>query len=81
MKSETFQIASDIQWEDVGDGVVRQIMAYDDNLMMVKVKCEQGAVGTIHQHPHTQSTYVAVDVSKLLLATKRRLSKLAMVIM
>ena len=59
MKSETFQIASDIQWEDAGDGVVRQIMAYDDNLMMVKVKCEQGAVGSIHQHPHTQSTYVA----------------------
>ena len=39
-KSETYQIASDIQWEDAGDGVVRQIMAYDDNLMMVKVKCE-----------------------------------------
>ena len=37
-KSETYQIASDIQWEDAGDGVVRQIMAYDDNLMMVKVK-------------------------------------------
>ena len=27
MKSETFQIASDIQWEDAGDGVVRQIYA------------------------------------------------------
>ncbi len=43
-KSETYQIASDIKWEDAGDGVVRQIMAYDDNLMMVKVKCEQGAI-------------------------------------
>ena len=58
-KSETFQIASDIKWEDAGDGIVRQIMAYDENLMMVKVKFEKGAVGTIHQHPHTQSTYVA----------------------
>ena len=34
-KSETYQIASDIQWEDAGEGIVRQIMAYDDNLMMV----------------------------------------------
>ena len=58
-KSETYQIASDIQWEDAGEGIVRQIMAYDENLMMVKVKCEQGAVGTLHQHPQTQSTYVA----------------------
>lgn len=58
-KSDTFPIASDIKWEDAGDGIVRQIMAYDENLMMVKVKFEKGAVGTIHQHPHTQSTYVA----------------------
>ena len=58
-KSDTYQIASDIQWENVGEGVVRQIMAYDEHLMMVKVKCEQGAVGTLHQHPHTQCTYVA----------------------
>ena len=59
MKSETYQIASDIQWEDAGEGIVRQIMAYDENLMMVKVKFNQGAIGTIHQHPHTQSTSVA----------------------
>ena len=58
-KSDTYQIASDIQWEKVGEGVVRQIMAYDDNLMMVKVKCEKGSVGPLHQHTHTQSTYVA----------------------
>ena len=38
---------------------VRQIMAYDEHLMMVKVKFNQGAIGTLHQHPHTQSTYVA----------------------
>ena len=58
-KSDTFQIAADIQWEYAGDGVVRQIMGYDEHLMMVKVKFNQGAIGTLHQHPHTQSTYVA----------------------
>ena len=36
-KSDTYQIASDIQWEDAGEGIVRQIMAYDEHLMMVKV--------------------------------------------
>ena len=58
-KSDTYQIAADIQWEYAGDGIVRQIMGYDEHLMMVKVKFNQGAVGTLHQHPHTQSTYVA----------------------
>ena len=58
-KSDTYQIATDIQWEYAGDGIVRQIMGYDEHLMMVKVKFNQGAIGTLHQHPHTQSTYVA----------------------
>ena len=51
--------ATSLQWEYAGDGIVRQIMAYDEHLMMVKVKFNQGAIGTLHQHPHTQSTYVA----------------------
>ena len=55
-KSDTFQIAADIQWEYAGDGIVRQIMGYDEHLMMVKVKFNQGAIGSLHQHPHTQST-------------------------
>lgn len=58
-KSDIYQIAADIQWEYAGDGIVRQIMGYDEHLMMVKVKFNQGAIGTLHQHPHTQNTYVA----------------------
>ena len=41
-KSDTFQIAADIQWEFAGEGIVRQIMAYDEHLMMVKVRFSQG---------------------------------------
>ena len=58
-RSDTYQIAADIQWEYAGDGVVRQIMGYDENLMTVKVKCNQGSIGPLHQHPHTQTTYIA----------------------
>ena len=66
-KSDTYQIAADIQWEYAGDGIVRQIMGYDEHLMMVKVKFNQGAVGTLHQHPHTQSTEVTIDKEKKVL--------------
>ena len=62
MESNNFQYESEMKWENAGAGVVRQIMAYNDDLMMVKVKFETGAVGTPHTHPHTQATYVASGV-------------------
>ena len=46
-KSDTYQIATDIQWEFAGEGIVRQIMAYDEHLMMVKVKFNQEATYNI----------------------------------
>ena len=57
--SNTFIHEKEIAWEPAGDGVVRQIMGYDGQVMLVKVKFEQGAVGTPHTHYHTQTTYVA----------------------
>ncbi len=33
-------------------------MAYDDKLMLVKVKFETGRIGILHKHPHSQITYV-----------------------
>ena len=57
-ESNTFLFESEMKWEPAGAGVSRQIMAYNDDLMMVKVKFETGAIGTPHRHPHTQATYV-----------------------
>ena len=42
MESNNFQYESEMKWENAGAGVVRQIMAYNDDLMMVKVKFETG---------------------------------------
>ena len=71
--SDTYQIASDIQWQDAGEGIVRQIMGYDEHLMMVKVKFQQGAIGTLHQHPHTQSTYVANGCFEVTIGDKKQI--------
>ena len=56
--SETFQFEKDLKWENPAPGVNRQIMAYDGQLMMVKVKFDQGAIGSMHEHYHSQATYV-----------------------
>ena len=57
--SERYQIGAEIAWEQPAPGIRRQIMAYDGQLMMVKVDFEKGAVGTVHEHYHSQATYVA----------------------
>lgn len=41
-----------------GEGVARRILAYTDGLMCVENHFEQGSVGALHSHPHTQITYV-----------------------
>ncbi len=43
---------------DLGGGVTRRILSYDENLMSVEVSFETGAVGAEHAHPHTQCSYV-----------------------
>ena len=60
--SKEFLLTSEIQWEEVGEGVKRKIMGYDDKIMLVHVAFEKGGVGPMHQHHHSQVTYVASGV-------------------
>ena len=39
-------------------GVEKRILAYTDSLMCVENSFEEGAVGNLHSHPHTQITYI-----------------------
>lgn len=59
LTNKTLIADNDIDWEDLDAGVRRKIMAYDDNLMLVKVEFDKGAIGSIHNHPHLQISYVA----------------------
>ncbi|MDM1294235.1 cupin domain-containing protein [Sphingobacterium sp. N143] len=45
-------------WTDIGDGVKRKILVFNNELMLMKVHFKKGAVGALHQHPHTQISYV-----------------------
>jgi quercetin dioxygenase-like cupin family protein len=57
--SKTLISDQDIEWEIIDKTCKRKIMAYDDNLMLVKVAFEQGGIGALHHHPHLQMSYVA----------------------
>ena len=43
---------------DLGDGVTRQVLGHDAELMMVRVTFAGGAVGALHAHPHHQVTFI-----------------------
>ena len=48
----------DITLTNLGGGVARKVLAYDEDLMSVEVHFEKGAVGSMHTHPHVQISYV-----------------------
>ncbi|MBO9617599.1 MAG: cupin domain-containing protein [Niabella sp.] len=47
-----------IEWTDLGAGVKRKIMTWDERMMIVKVAFEKEAIGSVHQHVHSQMTYI-----------------------
>lgn len=57
-KNSIWNFGKDIEGENAGEGVVRRILAYTDEVMVVQNHFEKGAVGALHHHPHTQITYV-----------------------
>ena len=40
---------SSLVTENVGDGVSRKMVSYNEHLMLVKVLFEKGAIGAVHQ--------------------------------
>lgn len=75
LQSNVFQIAAEIAWQDLGNGIQRQIFGYDDRVMMVKVKFEQDAVGVLHQHHHSQISYVESGVFETTVGDEKKILK------
>ncbi|MDR2496494.1 MAG: cupin domain-containing protein [Tannerellaceae bacterium] len=67
-----FQIGDERPWEPAGLGIKRQVMGYDGRLMLVKVAFEQGAVGTLHTHAHSQASYVVSGCFELSVNNEKR---------
>ena len=57
-QNQIFVFGDSIEFENVGDGVKRKILAYNEDMMQVEVHFETGSIGTDHTHPHVQTTYV-----------------------
>lgn len=58
VKSKPFFLSTEEKVYTAAEGITRQFVGYDNDIMMVKVIFEKGAIGYQHQHPHAQTTYV-----------------------
>lgn len=58
MKNDRWVYHNETKAEDLGNGVVRRVLAYSNDIMTVENHFEKGAIGALHSHPHTQVTYV-----------------------
>jgi quercetin dioxygenase-like cupin family protein len=57
-KNQIWNFYKDIEGENAGEGVVRKVLGYTDELMLVENHFSKGSIGAMHHHPHTQVTYV-----------------------
>ena len=56
--SEAFLFGGRTRREAVGEGITRQLLGYDDTILMARVEFEVGGVGQVHSHTHSQVSYV-----------------------
>lgn len=53
-----FHFEEENSWITVDNGVTRKVMSYNKDVMLVRVRFEKHAIGVVHQHVHTQATFV-----------------------
>ena len=70
--SATFVRTADAAWTPMAPGVRRQVLGHGEDLMMVRVEFDAGAVGAVHHHPHRQVTYVAAGRFEVSVGDERR---------
>lgn len=57
-QSELFVKGDEIPMAVVCEGMKRKILGYNEDIMLVRVFFEAGAVGEKHRHPHRQVSFV-----------------------
>jgi quercetin dioxygenase-like cupin family protein len=71
--SEKFILTQEMEWEELGSGVFRKFLGWDNQVMMVKVKFRKGAEGSPHQHFHTQTTYCAKGKFEFIIGDEKKI--------
>lgn len=57
-KSNAFIFGATHPVEDLGGGIKRQLMGFNQQILMAKIWFDDDAIGYVHSHYHTQVSYV-----------------------
>ena len=68
--SKEFFFKEEQEWEQVNPLLRRQIQGHDDKIMLVIADFKAGGVGDMHNHHHSQVTYVASGEFKMTIGEK-----------
>lgn len=74
-KNLPFVFYDDTKFVEVEPGIKRKVLAYGDNMMQAEVHFEQGCIGAIHSHEHTQLTHVLSGVFEFTINGETKLVK------
>ncbi len=68
-----FVFNKDVELTELGGGVSRKILSWNEQLMSVEVRFEKGAVGSMHTHPHVQISYVLAGKFEATIGDEKRI--------
>lgn len=68
-----FVFNKDVALTELGGGVSRKILSWNEQLMSVEVRFEKGAVGSMHTHPHVQISYVLAGKFEATIGDEKRI--------
>ena len=74
--TKEFFFKEDMEWEQVDPLLRRQIHGYDDKIMLVIAEFKEGGVGQMHNHHHSQVTYVASGEFEMTIVIQSATSKI-----
>lgn len=60
-------------WEIIDKNIERQIVGYDQSVMMVNVRFKKGGIGAMHHHIHSQVTHIAEGKFEVTINKKTKL--------
>ncbi len=72
---KNFVFNDEIEWEEVGPGVRRKLLAYDKDLMALIVEFKKDSIGYLHKHYHTQISYIVSGSFEVTIGTEKKVQK------
>lgn len=68
-------MGDDIEVEDLGNGMKRQLMGHNQQILMAKVYFDEEAIGYVHDHHHAQAAYVVKGEFEVQVGEEKRILK------